>query len=460
VLPVSLAVAPATAEQRRLPPLAQGPDPYFPADGNRGYEVRHYGIHDRYVPRTDRLRGTTTIRARSRRSLSRFYVDLVLTPDRVRVDGRPARFAERGRHDLRITPARTIAAGKPFRVTVAYHGRPASIRADGVRTGVDLYFHRRGETIAMGEPQNAPWWFAGNETLTDKATFDVTIRVPRGEQAVSNGSLERRTSHGRWTSWHWRLAHRVTTYMVCFAAGRFRLVRGRDHGFRHVYAVSRRLTLRQQHRAVHSLRRSGSIVAWLQQRFGAYPFGPIGGVIPGIDLPYALETATRPVYWAGVDRTTVVHELAHQWFGDDVTLRRWRYVWLNEGFATYVEHLYRQDHGGPSVEHWLRAAYDHYAAGASFWKLDIDSPGPVRMWDAPTYVRGAMALVALRNRIGAATFATLLRRWVATYGGGRGVVGPQLEAMAEQVSGQHLGGFFSAWLSPGRPADTTANGLG
>jgi hypothetical protein len=70
-----------------------------------------------------------------------------------------------------------------------------------------------------------------------------------------------------------------------------------------------------------------------------------------------------------------------------------------------------------------------------------------------------MTLAALRNRIGPAAFTRLLRRWVSRYGGGPGVVGPQFEALASNVSREDLQGFFDAWLSPGRPADTKANGL-
>jgi hypothetical protein len=249
--------------------------------------------------------------------------------------------------------------------------------------------------------------------------------------------------------------------MVFFAAGDFRVLHGRSHGHRYLYAVSKRLSAGEERRAVKDVRRSAGIVSWLERQFGPYPFGRVGGVIAGIPLDYALETATRPVYdHTDAGRLTVTHELAHQWFGDAVTVARWRYVWLNEGFATYAEHLYEQAHGGPSVDHWLRTAYGKYPASSRFWDLDIDAPGPADMWDDQVYDRGAMTLAALRNRIGPGPFATLLRQWVVEHGGGAGVRTADFQALAEQVSGEDLDSFFDAWLSPGRPADTTANGLG
>jgi aminopeptidase N len=156
---------------------------------------------------------------------------------------------------------------------------------------------------------------------------------------------------------------------------------------------------------------------------------------------------------------TVVHELAHQWFGDSVVVANWRDIWLNEGAATFMEVRYAETHDGESGQQWLGEWYDALAGDASFWDLEVADPGPEHMFDWAVYQRGGMALQALRHRIGNDDFWRLLRRWVTSNRGGNGST-EQFRAMAEQVSGESLDGFFDAWITARtRPARTAANGL-
>ncbi len=445
--------------------LSSGGDPYFPLDGNAGYDVEHYAVHDTYRPGTDRLRGTTVVRATATEDLTRLSLDLVLPVDGVRVDGTAAEFSKPHRHELEVQLPEPVDAGEQFTVKVRYHGRPASVSAEGARPNRDLYFHRPGETVAMGEPQNGAWWFAANETPEDKATFDITIRVPRGHEAVSNGALvSRRLAHG-WVGWHWRVDEPITTYLAFFAAGQFRIRSGTTDGRPHVYAVSERLSDQDRRTALKRLRMTDEIEGWLTGALGGPPFGETGGVVAGIPIGYALETATRPVYpWSdrspGGWRGLMVHELAHQWFGDDVAVRRWRDVWLNEGFATYTEWWHAEEHGGVSVAQHLQNTYDSLPADDGFWDVRISDPGPAQMWSNPVYVRGAMTLAALRNRIGEADFAAFVEQWLGRHAQGHGT-GAELRALAEEMSGEDLAGFFQHWLDePSKPADTSENGLG
>jgi aminopeptidase N len=442
---------------------ARGGDEYFPWDGNGGYDVQHYRVVAKFRPRTGSLRGRTTVEATAGTvPLRSFSLDLVLTPDWVEVDGVKARFSKPRTHELRVTPSQPVAAGTEFEVAVGYHGHPARVRATGVRP----FQWSRGEAMAVGEPQIGAWWFAANETPRDKASFDVTLRVPRGQQAVSNGRLVRRSPGPTWTTWRWRQDEPIVTYLAFFAAGRFELRRSVVDGEETVYAVSKRLRSGERRRSFRLLERTPGIVRWLEEWLGPYPYGTSGGVVSSLWTGFALENAGRPTYpYVGGPRDRwniglVVHEMAHQWFGNDVSLRDWSDIWLNEGLASYAEWAWAEDQWQDPVAERLELEHGMRGPGSGFWDLRLSDPGAHRIFDHAVYDRGAMTVAALRCRIGGSDLDALLRRWVSDQAGAWGTMSG-FRDMAEQVSGQDLDSFFAAWLDePERPAATPANGFG
>jgi aminopeptidase N len=434
-------------------------DAYFPLDGNGGYDVAHYEVRDTMRLASGRLSGATTITATATSALSRFNLDLLLTVDSVTVNGHRARFTRPNRHELQVTPPTPLAAGEHFTVRVVHHGTPGRIAFGGERS----WFGNAREVIAMNEPHIAAWWFAANDHPSDKASFDIHVRVPRGQQAIANGRLISRRVGTDWTTWHWRAREPMATYLAFFAAGRFRLERGRTaSGLPFTFAVSRQLGDLQQRRSLALLRRTPKILAWLETWLGPYPFNSTGGVTTAHDTHFALENQTRPTYpyvgGASAD-WIVAHELAHQWFGDSVSVQKWRDIWLNEGLATFFEMRWTHYEGWGSGAAWLAGTWGTYPAASDFWDLPIGAPGPNRLFDEEVYIRGAMAVEALRQRIGQTDLITLLRRWVSEKRSGNGSIA-EFVALAEDVSGEDLAGFFQAWLfEPTRPAKTAENGL-
>ena len=457
---------PAAAVPRPLPPgvgATGAGDPYFPLDGNGGYDVDRYDVHVRWAFRPRRLTGWTVVTARATRDLRAFHLDLLLPARRVRVDGRPAAFRRvrtRGgtSHELRVRPARPLAAGETFRVAVAYGGRPTDVAWWGARNlrATD------DEVLAVDQPHVAPWWFPCSDHPSDKARVDVHVTVPRGRQVVAGGTLRRVTGTGGWRTWHWRGDRPTAPYLAFFAAGRFDVERGRTAGVPWVRAVSRRLPPARRAAAMRFLRQTPRVLGWLSSRLGPYPFASSGGVVTGLPLGFALETQTRPVYpeVGASELDLLVHEQAHQWFGDSVSLERWSDIWLNEGFATWAEQLWAETHGGPTAASWLRRWYDELSRDAAFWRLPVGDPGPAHLFAWEVYQRGGMAVEALRQRLGEDVFGRLVRRWLATRAGGHGTT-EQLQALAERLSGEDLGAFFEAWLRAPRPPDDTPElGLG
>ena len=434
-------------------------DPYWPLDGNGGIDVTSYAISNRYAFAEKRLSGRTTVRLRATSDLSSFSLDFLLEVKGVTVDGARAAFTKTdGGHELRITPPEPFAAGSEHAVVVTYADRPGTHSYAGERN----WLASPREVVTMNEPHMAPWWFPANDHPLDKAVVDVRIRVPKGREVISNGELKGRRTGARSTTWHWRADEPMAPYLAFFAAGDFTIARGRHQGLPWLVAVSQRLGEQDQKASMRLMRKTPAVIAGLEKDLGDYPFSVVGGLTTGLDVGFALENQTRPTYPAvgGSYTSLVVHELAHQWFGDDVAVARWSDIWLNEGFATFMEWRWTETHGGRSGDATLRSYYDNVAAGSDFWSVVVGDPGADKVFDNAVYGRGAMALQALRNRVGDQVFWRVLRTWLREQRGGNGS-SAEFEQTAARVSGQDLTAFFDAWLrTPSKPARTADNGLG
>jgi aminopeptidase N len=434
-------------------------DPYWPLDGNGGIDVTTYRIANRYDLATRRLSGRTTIQLTATQDLASFSLDFLLDVSAVTVDGRRARHARSdGGHELRITPARPLPAGSSHSVVVAYDDKPGRHGYAGERN----WLASSREVVTMNEPHMAPWWFPANDHPLDKAFVDVRIRVPNGREVVSNGRLRGRDVGRTTTQWHWAADEPMAPYLAFFAAGDFTIARGKDGGRPWLVAVSQQLGEAEQRASMRLMRKTPAVVAGLEQDLGAYPFSVVGGLTTGLDVGFALENQTRPTYPAVGSAFTslVVHELSHQWFGDDIAVEGWSDIWLNEGFATFMEWRWAETHGGRSADAQMRAYYDNVADTSDFWTVVVGDPGAARVFDTAVYGRGAMTLQALRNRVGDATFWRVVRTWISEQWGGNGST-EEFEEVAARVSGQDLGSFFDAWLrTPAKPARTASNGLG
>ncbi len=447
VLGTALALSMATPAQAAAPrPGSIGAgDPYFPRQGNGGYDVSGYALELRYDPATRRLGGTAQITARATQALSRFDLDLrrSLHASAVRVNGEHATFSQPADlvQELVVTPAHPIARGATVRVEVDYAGTATDVTdPDGSPDG---WIPTDDGAFVASEPQGSPSWFPVNDSPTDKASYRVSVTVPKGLTAVSNGALLRHTTTGAWTTWAWRIARPISSYLVTATVGRFTLSTGRTAaGVPYLIAVDPRLV--DHTRAV--LAKLPAMVDYYTSVYGRYPFGSAGAIVDvAPQVGYALETATRPVFDRAPDELTLAHELAHQWYGDDVTLARWRDIWLNEGFAEFSAWLWDEHRGHESTAQHLIELFKQPAT-SSVWNPPPADPGDAaNLFDNSVYERGAGALAALREKLGDPTFFSIMRGWVREHAYGIATV-PQFTAYAERVSGRDLSQFFDVWL--------------
>ncbi|MET0325568.1 MAG: M1 family metallopeptidase [Ilumatobacteraceae bacterium] len=214
-----------------------------------------------------------------------------------------------------------------------------------------------------------------------------------------------------------------------------------------------------------SFARQPEILRFLAGYFGPYPFDDAGGIVDDApELGFALENQTRPIYSPlfFTDQLSgdivVVHELAHQWFGDDVRLARWKDIWLNEGFATYAEWLWAEHEGLGTAHEQFEGFMGFLAADDPFWSVPIGDPGPDRLFDEAVYVRGALTLHALRLTVGDDAFFRIVRTW-ARRESGEAVTTPEFVRLAESISHQDLDALFATWLdTPAKPDAPSVTG--
>ncbi|WP_433326934.1 M1 family metallopeptidase [Spirillospora sp. CA-294931] len=429
-------------------------DAYFPQYGNGGYDVSHYSLDLKYQPKTDALSGTTTIKVKATQNLSRFNLDFALKVASVTVNGRPARHTTSGAHELVITPAKALRKGQGAVVVVKYSGVPSTVKVNGLSG----WQRTPDGAVAANEPESAWWWFPSNDHPTDKATYDVSVAVPAGNQVISNGRPTKTRKSGNWVRYGWRENSPQATYLATLAVGKFDLEKSRTKtGLPVLNYYSKSLPADVRKNAKASLDKTASVIEWQSKVFGPYPFSSAGGYVPNVEAGYALETQTRPFYSPrfflnrpNVD--VVVHELAHQWFGDSVSVKSWRDIWLNEGFASYAEWLYSEQHGGDSAQKIAEATYAQYPADNKFWQVKPGDPGSANVFHGAVYDRGALAVHALRKEVGDAAFFKIVKGWTAAKRGTHATI-EEFVAHAERVSGKQLDEVVKTWLfTAGRPA--------
>ena len=417
-------------------------DPYFPELGNGGYAVDHYRVDLTWAADEGYLEGVTTIRSVTTQNLSRFDLDLAgMEVRKVTVDGRPATFDRVGR-ELVITPDQVIKQGRRFTTEVTYHGRPTPISM-----GTDLFalgWQTRGrEAFVVSEPGGAATFFPVNDHPSDKATYTLRVTAPSDQTVAANGRLAGREELGDdATAWTYEVRDPMASYLVQIAIGDYELVDGGTvdgvvvrHAFHRKWATEGRVATEG----------TAVMIRALAEVFGPYPFEAYGVLVVDDELGFALETQTLTVLGRelvvqgrGAD-ITLLHELAHQWFGNSVSVAGWNDIWLNEGFATYAEWIYQERSGGPTA---AALAQEAAAAGNN---IPPGDPGPDELFVPSVYLRGGRTLQALRETVGDGAFFEILRTWASERAGAHGST-PEFIALAEAISGQRLGDLFQAWL--------------
>jgi aminopeptidase N len=437
-------VANAADDGRVFTPGSDGVgDPYLPLEGNGGYRVSHYDLGISYEPASQQLRGDTRIKAKATQNLSRFDLDLQgLTVDSVTVNGKKATFDRVGQ-ELRITPSKGLRDRSEFTVEVKYGGVPKPLDGPIVFGSKYGWVATKDGAIVGCEPNGASTWFPSNDHPSNKATFTFTVTVPKGLFAAANGELVKQYGSAKTSTYVWNETKPMATYLATTDIGKFDVQRGKTPGgIPNLVAVDP--AFKSDAKRIYD--QTAEITDYWNKIFGPYAFTSTGAIVEDVpEIGFSLETQTRPLYAYAADVGTISHELAHQWFGDEVSVKDWSQTWLNEGFATYASWLWGEHKGESTAYSQFSRAYHNQKEKSAFWKLTVDDPKRDTMFADAVYLRGAMTLEALRLKIGDKAFFRLLPEWTKEHRYGNATTS-QFVALAEKVSGQHLKDFFHAWL--------------
>ncbi|GAA3440257.1 M1 family metallopeptidase [Kutzneria kofuensis] len=444
VTAIGLSGGVASAGDRGAPkPGSDGAgDSYYPQDGNGGYDVSDYDLNVRYDPVSHQLSGLQTITARATQSLSSFDLDLRgLTVDSVKVDGRAAKFSRTGEHELVITPAFPLWRGQPFRTKLAYHGVPAPIH-DPKLGDNGWQFSEDGGAFVAGEPHSATTWYPVNDTPLDKAVFHLAITVPDGWGVIANGRERGTFTAPGGTTHVWAEETPIVPYMTTVAVDKWTFDRQKRKDGAPIVSAFAPGT---PDSAKQAEARLPEILDFLESKFGPYPIDAAGGIFLDKGIRFSLETMSRPIYsgrWGG-RIAVIVHENAHQWYGDSVAVEHWKDICLNECFASYAEWLWDEAKEGKD----LNARYLAWVESAptAFWTGKLYDMGPGNEFTAAVYLKGPMMLHALRNYIGQQAFDRVLRTWPSLHRNSNATM-RQFQLLTELSAHRNLKCFFDAWV--------------
>lgn len=450
----------ARALESLLARASVGRGPLSPEGLERGYDILTYDLAFDLNPAVIALEGRVTIRLSSlRRGLSEIRLDLddAMTVRSVERNGTAVTSFSAVNDVLRIPLNPTLGAEERTTLVVRWGGTPLSGGALSFWTAP-----ASGPSVSsLAEPFDARTFWPCVDDPADKAVTTVAVTVPEGYVAASAGlgASAPATTPGNVT-WTWRLPQPISTYLVSIAVARFETITAEYRSLDGTRTMPVVGYILPEHVAINRARVASMVrhLEVLASLFGEYPYLDTKYGIAEGSFSGGMEHPTITLIGASLlgnpsrDLTgLLVHELSHQWWGDEVTMRTWDDIWLNEGFATYAEVLYSERTSGAAPGRLLTTRYDDgLYAGQLGPPVVAPAEDPFRYVGA-IYDKGGWVLHMLRRVVGDETFFAGLREYRRRHERGN-ATRADLRAVYEELSGRDLKQFFDQWVeTPYRP---------
>jgi aminopeptidase N len=436
-------------------------DDFYPRLGNGGYDALHYTLDLHVNMRSNNIDGIVTMEAEATEDLSAFNLDFFgFQIGKITVNNEEAEYTRRGR-ELTITPAEALISGETFTVMVSYAGEPPEQQGMAFSGGWTNYGSGRGVFVAS-QPAGAALWYPVNDHPLDKATYTLKMTVPAPYVVASNGFLTDFTEDDRTRTFTWQNNEPTASYLVTVQIGLFEERTDETASgipIRNYFPVA----LADKGEEVFSTQKE--MLEYFETVFGPYPFAVYGSVVADVDLGFALETQTLSMFGRNAilrnSQSVIAHELAHQWFGNSVSLATWQDIWLNEGFASYAEALWIEHTQGDEARDTLLRRWYTFISQPRFVASEVAAPGsppPNQLFNTSVYLRGGWTLHALRLQVGDETFFDIIRQYADRYAYGNATTADFIR-IAEATSGEQLDDLFQNWLFEAEVPDVPELGL-
>lgn len=424
-----------------------------------GIDVLRYAFAITLSDDSDVIEGDAEVTVRFTDGPTDFYLDFDspntddtgMSVVEVTRDGEPVRF-EHTDDRLWLHPAgEQIDSVATFEVK--YRGTPA----DGLIISNNRYGDRT--FFADNWPNRARKWIPTVDVPSDKAFVDFIVTAPARYQVISNGRLvEESDAAPGFRITHWSSTHVLPTKIMVIGVARFAVQylgdvdgipletwvypQARDEGF-YDFAIAEK------------------VVGYLTHMLGPFPFSKLANV-QSTTRYGAMENASAIFYdenavtGTRANESNVAHEIAHQWFGDSASEEDYSDVWLSEGFATYLAHLYFEHYYGAArlaerMDSDRTRVIRYAIANPSSAVVDATVTDPNALLNTNAYEKGGWTLHMLRRRVGDAAFWEILREYYRQYRYGNATTA-DFRMVAESVSKEDLGWFFDQWIyRPGVP---------
>lgn len=423
----------------------------LPVFAQHPFDVTSYHLDLRIDPSSESIQGVATVGFVSREpALQSVVLDLSGALQVDSVGGSGGSFVHQGdRLTVQLTHA--LEAGAHATVTIAYGGKPRNVQ------GLGMVFARAANAPSVHTiscPYHAYLWMPCRDYPGDKVdSVRLIVTVPTPMVVASNGRLLNQQPHpDGTTTFTWLESHPISTYLICITAGKYTV-------FSDTFTTCAGRTVLLQYfvypadlaKAQEDFTVIPRAMAAFEHWFGEYPFADekygmaeCNMIFGGME--HQTMTTIHPNYLTGdhSNDDVFVHELAHMWWGDCVTVENWHHCWLNEGFASYAEALYQEYYfGSEAYHHYMNSELDALNFKDPIYRYDLSNA--MGIFDAVVYRKGAWILHMLRGMVGDSAFKEILRLYRQRHEYGNATT-EDFARVCEKVAGESLAWFFTEWI--------------